>query len=107
MILNELCDFAVNILISDVLPGSEIEQRLIESPAEALCVLRDKARHEAADDDGREQLESVDQAAYEAHEREASDTPSDITPALAVRAQARLAIPARGKERRPPYAKDA
>ncbi|HKC15127.1 MAG TPA: hypothetical protein VKC11_00345 [Steroidobacteraceae bacterium] len=67
VILNELHQIAVKILIGDLLPGSEIESRLVESTPEALGVLRDKARHEAAGDDSREQQQAVEQAAYKKH----------------------------------------
>jgi len=67
VILNELHEITVKILISDLLPGSEIESRLVESTTEALDVLRDEARHEAARDDSREQQQAVEQAAYEKH----------------------------------------
>jgi hypothetical protein len=67
VILNELHEIAAKILIGDLLPGSEIESRLVESTTEALDVLRDKARHEAAGDDSREQQQAVEQAAYKKH----------------------------------------
>jgi hypothetical protein len=86
VILNELHEIAVKILISDLLPGSEIELRLIESTTEALDVLGNKARHETAGNDGGEQQQSVDQAAYEEHGMEASVTALDITPACGARA---------------------
>ena len=86
VILNEQREIAVKILVSDLLPGGEIEPRLVESTAEPLDVLRDEARHEAACDDGGEQQQPIDQATYEPHGNRASERASDITPAPDVRA---------------------
>ena len=50
VVLDELAQIAVEPLVGDLLPGLQVQPRLVEHAAQTLPVLRDEARHEAAGD---------------------------------------------------------
>lgn len=68
MILDEPAQVPVEGLVRDLLPGGEVEARLIQPPAEPLAVLSDEARDEPARDDRTDEQEPIKETTNERHD---------------------------------------